>query len=215
MNYIFTFIHMIGMNGCGYVCGVLCGTGYVIMGRNHAIGLETSDKVFAELFAVKLGACLGKQPNIRVKQREKPAHVVTLYGKDQIKAFVGKWSLMTESNALSIPKVAYNDREFRIGLLRGFFDAKASIITKQRNVFLPVWDRYISVVSTDKSLLEAVQKLLAVEDIDNSLFRHGNRLWSIRIGGRTRMSAFQEKVGFELARKKARLVDALTSLAAA
>lgn len=203
------------MNDCGYVCGVLCGAGYVIMGRNHVIGLETSDKEFAGLFAAKLGACLEKQPVICVKRREKPSYVVTLYGKDQIKAFVGKWSLMTEPNSPSIPNEAYDNREFRIGFLCGFFDAKASIITKQRNMVLPVWDRYIGVVSTNKALLECVQKLLAVENIDGSLFRHGAKLWSIRIGGRKRLSAFQEKAGFELVWKKARLVDALTSLVTA
>ncbi len=215
MNYIFTFLHMIGMSDCGYVCGVLCGAGYVIMGRNHVIGLETSYKEFAELFAEKLASCVNKTPSVNVKQREKPAYAVTLYGKNQIKAFVGKWSLMTDSNDLHIPKAAYEDYEFRIGFLRGFFDAKASIITKQRNMVLPVWDRYISVVSTNKALLEQIVSLLAVDNIDSSLFRHGTKMWSIRIGGRTRMTAFQKNLDFGLAWKKVRLADALTLFGAA
>ncbi len=207
MNYIFTFIHMTLMDA-GYVCGVLCGAGYVLQARNYAIGLETGDEAFAKLFAEKLASCAGKTPSVNVKQRESPVYVVTLYGKRQIEAFVDMWKLTTSPGG--VPEAVHKDREFRIDFLSGFFDAKASIITQQRNIVLPIWDRYISVVSTNKALLERIITLLAEERIDGSLFRHGAKLWSIRIGGETRMKAFAKNVGFKRAVKRARLEKAVT-----
>ncbi|MFH1105812.1 MAG: LAGLIDADG family homing endonuclease [Candidatus Aenigmatarchaeota archaeon] len=199
-------MHVVVMDA-GYVCGVLCGAGYVLQGRNYVIGLETGDKEFAELFAGELASCVGKTPSVNVKQREKPVYVVTLYGKRQIEAFVNMWKLKT--NMGGVPEATHKDHEFRIGFLSGFFDAKASVIAQQRNIVLPIWDRYISAVSTDKALLENIMALLAEAQIDSSLFRHGAKLWSIRIGGETRMKSFAKNAGFRRAVKSARLERAI------
>ena len=213
------------MNGsvnffAGYVSGVLCSDGKIVWNEkygNYAISLETMTKELADLFLNNLTRVIEKRPRVGKHKRIVGGSIVhmntvTVYGKKIIENFMNRWGLRCGKRDWVVPRLCWNDKEFRRGFLRGFFDGSGSVSSVIRSSGgKRIKERALRIYSINRKGLSVLKELLLTESIKSILYASGD-CYVIKIGGKTRMRLFKETVGFGLTHKKQRLEEALLPL---
>lgn len=205
------------MFAVGYVCGALCADGGIYLDARHGnyqIQLETPEREFAEKLRAYLSSCVEKEVKIYETKRKQykglpyKTFIVPLYRKRLVTDFANKWGVVTGSYSWKLPEIAFVNREFRTGFLRGFFDGEATIRIRFRSKPWREKRRNVRVTSANKRGLEQLKELLEKEGI-KSIIYPADRYWCLDIEGRRRLATFQEKVGFSLQKKKQKLENAI------
>jgi DNA-binding transcriptional regulator WhiA len=206
----------------GYVCGVLCSCGSVVWDEengNYSLRLETKDREFCLVFQEKLENVVNKKVHLYCKKSPgEPGgcktYVVQFYGKKEIEWLAGKWNLAGGAWAWQVPQAAFENRVFRKGFLRGFFDGGGSVkarIVERKGVREK--RRAIRAYSVNAEGLKQVRRLLELEKIKAMMYKSG-RCYCIDIEGKMKAEIFNRNVGFGVTQKRQKLEEALVPLSA-
>ena len=181
----------------GYLLGYLCARGSIVIdeknGNYYLCFRKPPDNVRRKIIEV-----YGKAS---VLKRE-----VRVYGKTIVTTTI---KMVRGWNLWSVPKICFGNRDFRIGFLRGFFDERAYIRYRERvtrNKKCRQWS--IRVDDVNHRGLVGIKRLLELEGIKSILFKVKNR-WRLEIDGKTWVTIFLKKVGFENKEKEAKLQQLL------
>lgn len=190
--------------GLGYVCGVLCGKGYL---DKYRISLETKDIELAKSFQKMLHEIVKKEPKIRQYERfyrkKYITYIVSVYGK-AIVSDLKKTLKESGTHTWRAPRDAFIDSLFRKGFLQGYFDSEGYIRIsgdkKRAN---------IRVTSINQNGLEDIRSLLRLEGIESMIYPSG-RYFVLDVQGKTRLTLFKDRIDFLLASKRDRLTKSLS-----
>ncbi|MBI4177297.1 MAG: LAGLIDADG family homing endonuclease [Candidatus Aenigmarchaeota archaeon] len=188
----------------GYVCGVLCGRGFIKRGRNNCVGIHTRNRSLAIHVASSLRNLCGYEPTIREKTPDgKTYFTVEVYGKDVVGIFDGIGFAPTRK-IWAPPKIAGENAEFRLGFLAGFFDSTA-VVYFNREKFLTSGSgyRYLRATSVNPGGLREVKNLLSLQGIESALRTTPKGLGRLVIRGAWRLKVFSERIPLRTPKKDA------------
>ncbi len=188
----------------GYVCGALCGRGYIKRGRNNCVGLQTGNKQLAEVFASSMRALCTRDvvPQQRTRYN-KIYFVINVYGKTVTKIF-DDIGFVANKKSWSPPRLCTTNSEFRTNFLAGFFDSTSYVyFDREKFSYRGNGYRYLRVTSANAAGLDGIKKLLSMEGAPSSMrvSLHGPAY--LIIGGDWRLKAFLERVPLRTDKKVA------------
>ena len=201
----------------GYVCGVVCSDGKMVWDEKHGnyyISLETKSKELAELFLENIKPLIEKEPSIRTNERRTGGvtifmNIVSVYGRKTIEHLVSRYGISSGRKKWSVPRAAWDNSDFRIGFLRGFFDGSGSVsVYIETKGSRKIKKRSIRLYSVNQEGLLQFRKLLDSEGIKSIMYASGD-IHTIKISGKTRLQLFRDRIGFGLTDKKEALEEAL------
>jgi hypothetical protein len=158
--------------------GLLYASGSLKWGRNYKIEIQTYRPELAEVFYERLS-------RIGMAQIKKNGtNSVSLTGKANIENFLKRSGIIPPINKEKIPVQILDTGEKRRSFLRGFFEGKSAIYPKKNLIR----------VSGNKTPLDEIKKLLALENVDSGVYSTG-KYFSLYIEGKARCENFR-KIGF-------------------
>jgi len=191
-----------------YVFGTLCGDGWM---SKHQIGLDVTDKDFAEFFSKCLQKVYGLNCSIK---RKKKVGGYKKNGKEFIEIVLCSKKAKEDLLEYDITKKGFKTSTWRVPVeiksakknvksmfIRGFFDSEGG-----------VYGRTIQSVSSNKKGLLDVLELLISLNIKSKLYeqkREGRNLYRIEICSRPNQAKYFRLIGFSIKRKQDRLINLL------
>jgi len=194
----------------GYVCGSIYGGGHIIENKkygNYAVLFETKNKQLADVFLERLNVFSKKKGKIHVKKRlssktSRRSFVATLYSKDDVKMLR---LLGVVKNKNTLPKICYNNEEFLLFFIRGFFDSKATVrervVSGKKRVSIRVFFVKERVLRELKGLLEKM-------GIRGIVYKSG-KCYCLDIEGRAKIKRFMDAIGFDNIEKRKRIENVI------
>ncbi len=193
----------------GYIRGVLMGDGYLSIkrtGTKGQIGLEVKDKDFAQTFHKQLEKWSGLKARFSFNEN-KGLHTVRLSSLRAVE-FLRDFNIFDVINA---------NEEIKVNFLRGMFDSEGNV--SGSNLTTPKKStRFVSLFNTDEELIRLVKVLLEtvgikVQNIDKKIggFTGRTVCFRLRIGGKSNLEMFKNKIGFSIERKNKKLEEILRS----
>jgi len=179
--------------GLGYVCGCLLFSGHIGYNErsgNYIVSFKNRNKDAVRVFASFLEEIAGKKPAFEGGSGG-GACTVRLYSKDAVKFL----KTVCEENVVL---KQCQDSAFRAGFLRAVADNKISFRSRVSGKRTRVSMRVFSSRSTR---LAIIKDALFMEGISSSIYKTGKQ-FCLDIEGRSKISAFAEKIGFYEKRKE-------------
>lgn len=187
-----------------YVFGAVYGDGFFDAKK---IGLNVTDKDFAENFAKIIRTWSKKKPTIKYNIKHK-YYEVRLYSTRAV-TFLEK---------LPVVGLLDSKEEIKCAFLKGIYDAEGTVAAS--NIDSPRRaSRRIGFYNSDTELLQIVLKLLKdvgfvnikIRDNVKSGFGSKNKHYEIMLYGKKNLVLFYRKVGFSINRKLLKLENAIKS----
>ncbi len=190
----------------GYLCGVLCGRGFVKHGRNNCVGIHTRNGQLAHHFAECIRLVRGFAPTIKEKNiDDKRYFIIDAYGKDLVKLLDGLGFFPSRKNWVP-PRLANENAEFRLEFLAGFFDATSVVYFNREKFYVSGSGyRYLRATSVNPAGLAEIKKLLAVEGVESNLRTSKKGISCLTIRGDWRLKTFADRI--KLRTDKGKIVE--------
>lgn len=189
----------------GYIAGALCGDGSLVWNKNagnYGISLEVKDKDIANYFSECLKAVIEKSVKTMIRKRTYNSapyltFVVYFYGKKETKKLKDIYNVNFGTFEWLPPNEAYNNKAFRQGFLRAFFDCEGTVRIRFRKRTSTRFEkiRNIRTQSANKNGLFEIKKLLILENIPSIIYSSG-KYHTLDIEGKQRLESFLKNIGF-------------------